>query len=216
MSEALDYLMQARPEAMSHYFAFLKQAGASLDPKTRAIISVLTKVPNRTERGFRQYLRRALAEGASADEILDALLLAFPVIGLAGLVWAVDLLLAMDLPEFRPEALAAAGAQTGEWQALARLEALTPGAQALECAGRRLLVYRAGEAVRCYSSRCPHQGGTVAVGEAGQATARCPRHGWQFDLASGRCTRGGERGLAALATRIEDGEVLVRLPRNES
>ncbi|MFO1268092.1 MAG: hypothetical protein U1F67_15755 [Rubrivivax sp.] len=43
-SDALSYLVKARPEAMGHYFAFLKDAGSHLDPKTRALISVITKV----------------------------------------------------------------------------------------------------------------------------------------------------------------------------
>ena len=33
MSDALNYLLAARPEAMTHYFAFLKDAGKHLDPK---------------------------------------------------------------------------------------------------------------------------------------------------------------------------------------
>ncbi|TAN54626.1 MAG: carboxymuconolactone decarboxylase, partial [Betaproteobacteria bacterium] len=95
MSDALSFLLKARPEAMGHYFAFLKEAGKHLDPKTRALISVITKVHSQTERGVRQYVRRAIAEGCDGTEILDALLMAFPALGLAKIVWAVDVLLAM-------------------------------------------------------------------------------------------------------------------------
>ncbi len=101
MSDALTYLVKARPEAMGAYFKFLKGAGAHLDPKTRNLISVITKVHAQTENGLRQYLTRALREGASADEILDALLMAFPALGLAKIVWAIDVILGMDLPAFR-------------------------------------------------------------------------------------------------------------------
>ena len=97
--------MRARPEAMKNYFGFLKEAGRHLDPKTRAIISVITKVDNQTDAGFRQYLRRAMHEGVSANEILDALLLAFPTLGLTKIVWAMDILLEMDLPEFQLDML---------------------------------------------------------------------------------------------------------------
>ena len=44
-------------------------------------------------------------------EVLDALLMAFPALGLAKIVWAVDILLALDLPESpapRPPLVAAA------------------------------------------------------------------------------------------------------------
>ncbi len=56
MSDALDYLIKARPEAMAAYFKFLKGAGSRLDPKTRNLISVITKVHAQTENGLRQYL----------------------------------------------------------------------------------------------------------------------------------------------------------------
>ena len=110
MSDALDYLAQARPEAIGHYLAFMKDAGKHLEPKTRDLISVITKVHAQTERGFRQYLKRALRDGCTPMEILDALLMAFPALGLTKIVWAVDLILAMDLPEFQPGAMGAAGA----------------------------------------------------------------------------------------------------------
>ena len=36
----------------------------------------------------------------TANEIIDALLVAFPTLGLSKIVWAVDVLLDMDIPEF--------------------------------------------------------------------------------------------------------------------
>ena len=109
MSDALNYLVKARPEAMGHYFSFLKDCGKHLDPKTRDLISVITKVHSQTERGLKQYLNRALRDGCTPAEILDALLMAFPALGLAKIVWAVDVILEMDLPQFQPGALGAEG-----------------------------------------------------------------------------------------------------------
>ena len=105
MSDALNYLIAARPDAILPYFKFLKEAGKRLDIRTRDLISIITKVDVQTEGGFRQYLTRALRNGASPNEVLDALLMAFPTLGLAKIVWAVDILLDMDIPEFRPENL---------------------------------------------------------------------------------------------------------------
>ena len=127
MSDALNYLVKARPEAVGHYFAFLKDCGRHLDPKTRNLISVITKVDAQTERGFRQYLGRALREGCTRPEVLDALLMAFPTLGLAKIVWAVDLILAMDLPEFQPGALRR---RRGDWHDLAATRGVKPGAGA--------------------------------------------------------------------------------------
>ena len=82
MSDALNYLVKVRPEAMTGYFTFLKKAGDHLDVRTRDLISVITKVAVQTEPGFKQYLTRALRNGATPHEIIDALLMAFPVLGL--------------------------------------------------------------------------------------------------------------------------------------
>jgi alkylhydroperoxidase/carboxymuconolactone decarboxylase family protein YurZ len=105
MSDALNYLVAARGDALGHYFKFLKDSGKHLDPKTRDLISVITKVHSQTEGGLKQYLTRALRDGVKPIEIIDALVMAFPALGLAKIVWAAEIILEMDLPEFRPENL---------------------------------------------------------------------------------------------------------------
>ena len=52
MSDALNYLLKVRPETLGHYFAFLKDCGKHLDPKTRNLISVITKVMRRPSGAF--------------------------------------------------------------------------------------------------------------------------------------------------------------------
>jgi alkylhydroperoxidase/carboxymuconolactone decarboxylase family protein YurZ len=91
MSDALEYLVKARPETITSYLKFLKESGKHLDTRSRDLISVITKVAVQTENGFRQYLSRALRNGATPNEILDALLMVFPVLGLAKIVWAFDI-----------------------------------------------------------------------------------------------------------------------------
>ncbi|MCL4184616.1 MAG: Rieske 2Fe-2S domain-containing protein [Burkholderiaceae bacterium] len=205
MSDALKFLVKARPEAMGHYFAFLKDAGKHLDPKTRNLISVITKVHAQTERGLQQYLRRALREGATPAEVIDALLMAFPALGLAKIVWAVDVILAMRLPGFDPEAL---GVES-RWHDLAG-ESEVPVADPLrvERDGRALFVVRTASGVAAYDSRCPHQGTDIPDLAFEDGVLTCPKHGWEFDLASGRCTRHGNVPLKRYDTRLEDGRVL--------
>src|SRR5512140_174817 len=142
MSDALDYLLKVRSDAVPHYFKFLKETGKHLDPKTRALISVITKVHSQTENGLRQYLLRALRDGASPMEVLDALMMAFPALGLAKIVWAVEVILALDLPEFRPENIGSAA----RWHDVAPVAQITDGeATRLDCDGRGLFVYRKGK-----------------------------------------------------------------------
>lgn len=204
MSDALDYLLKVRPEAMGHYFRFVREAGRHLDPKTRSLISVITKVHAQTEAGFRQYLRRALKDGAQPVEIIDALLMAFPALGLTKIVWAIDLLLKMDLPEFRADALAG---ETG-WHPVCSLDDYDVGETVrIDADGRALLVHRTGDGVRIYDAHCPHQA-TLLTEDALEGTRLvCPKHGWEFDVLDGHAVK-GNAPLREYPSRIDDRAVL--------
>lgn len=205
MSQALTYLIKARPDAVGHYFAFLKACGKNLDPKTRNLISVITKVYAQTDRGFRQYLGRALREGATPAEVLDALLMAFPTLGLAKIVWAVDIILEMDLPEFQPGALGAAG----EWHDVLATRTMKAGAvQRVECDGRGLFVYRGAKEWRVYDSRCPHQTTNIPHLALKDCTLTCPKHEWAFDVRSGDCIAKGESPLKRWPSKVVKGRLL--------
>jgi nitrite reductase/ring-hydroxylating ferredoxin subunit/alkylhydroperoxidase/carboxymuconolactone decarboxylase family protein YurZ len=204
MSDALAYLVKARPQAMGHYFAFLKDCGTRLDPKTRNLISVITKVHAQTDRGLRQYLRRALREGCTAEEVLDALLMAFPALGLAKTVWAMDVILAMDLPEFA----AIAQPPAARWRDVVASDSVAPGeTRRIECDGRSLFVHRDGERWRVYDSRCPHEGNDLQHLALDGHTLTCPRHGWRFDIRTGACTAHGDRPLQQWECRVTEGRL---------
>jgi nitrite reductase/ring-hydroxylating ferredoxin subunit/alkylhydroperoxidase/carboxymuconolactone decarboxylase family protein YurZ len=203
MSDALNYLIKARPEAMTAYFSFLKQSETHLDTRTRDLISVITKVAVQTEGGFRQYLTRALRNGATPHEVIDALLMAFPVLGLAKIVWATDILLDMDIPEFRPENLDA----QPEWRDVAALEEI-PEAAYFEVDGRHLFTWRKGDEISVYDSRCPHQVTDIPHLSLEGTTLTCPKHEWAFDIESGECIAKGKRPLNKFAHKTENGRLL--------
>jgi nitrite reductase/ring-hydroxylating ferredoxin subunit/alkylhydroperoxidase/carboxymuconolactone decarboxylase family protein YurZ len=213
MSDALSYLVKARPQEMGAYFAFLKGAGSRLDPKTRNLISVITKVHAQTENGLRQYLKRALREGATPDEVLDALLMAFPALGLAKIVWAVDVILGMNLPEFALDRLAAeapAAAPEPTWHDVIAESALVDGAAVrASCDGHGVFVFRRGAVVRVYDSRCPHESTDIPELALDGTRLTCPKHEWAFDIESGRCVAKGSTPLTLRPHRIEAGRVLV-------
>lgn len=208
MSDALDYLVQARPEAMGHYFSFLKDAGKHLDPKTRNLISVITKVDAQTERGFRQYLKRALKEGCTPLEIIDALLMAFPTLGLSKIVWATDIILAMQLPGFAPEALR--GAQPRWHDVMATADLPDGEVRRMDCAGRGLFVYREGSHFKVYDSLCPHQGTDIPQLALQGLTLTCPKHDWAFDVPSGACIRNGKTPLTPIEAKVENDRLMAR------
>ena len=207
MSDALNFLVKARPEAMGHYFKFLKDCGKHLDPKTRDLISVITKVHSQTERGFRQYLKRALQGGCSPAEVLDALLMAFPTLGLAKIVWAVDIILAMDLPQFQ-------AMQTGgesAWHDLMAEGDLAPGAATrIDCNGRSLFVHHGEDGWKVFDSRCPHQTTDIPHLALKGITLTCPKHEWTFDLRSGQCTAKGDQPLKQWPSKVADARLLAR------
>lgn len=205
MSDALSYLMKARPDAMASYFAFLKESGKHLDPKTRAIISVITKVDNQTRAGFKQYLKRALKEGVSANEIIDALLTAFPTLGLSKIIWAMDLLLEMDLPEFQLENLG----QEPEWHRICSRMELDADVTYKVHDGKGVFIYAGDEGLRVFDSQCPHQSTCMTGEKLEDYELSCPKHGWRFDLRTGHCIAKGDKPLVSLQHKIENDYLLV-------
>ncbi len=229
MSDALNYLLAARPEALTHYFKFLKDAGKHLDPKTRNLISVITKVDAQTERGFKQYLGRALREGCSPAEVLDALLMAFPTLGLAKIIWAVDIILAMNLPGFDPAAMRAqlsGDAETAQsepnptdkpadsaetWHDVLTTAALADGQTTrVDSHGRGLFITRDGDAYTVFDSHCSHQRTDMPLSALADCTLTCPKHQWGFNIKTGACLKEGGSPLLRLPAKAVGGRVLVQ------
>lgn len=205
MSDALDYLVKVRGDALGHYFKFLKDAGKHLDPKTRDLISIITKVHSQTEGGFKQYLTRALREGCTPMEVIDALLMAFPALGLAKIVWATEILLEMGLPEFSPELINA----KPEWRDVMAVADIASGeVKRVDCGARSVFVYREGEAFKVYDSHCPHQVTNIPQLACEGKTLTCPKHHWKFDITTGACIEKGKHPLKEFPSKVENGRLL--------
>jgi nitrite reductase (NADH) small subunit len=72
-------------------------------------------------------------------------------------------------------------------------------------------------------NRCPHHGAPLCLGRvrervtgspgryqlAGRAALRCPWHGWEFDLETGRCLEDDSMRVAVYPAKVERGHVLV-------
>lgn len=205
MSKALDYLSKARPDAMEAYFSFLRANGAALDPKTRALISIITKVANQTEAGLRQYSRKAVREGTTADEILDAIMMAFPALGLSKTLWAVDILLDCGVLAELPDAAAAAG----EWHDVCAADESVP-VRLVECGDLPLFVSHRDGRWRVFEARCPHHDTNLSSCRIQGGAVECPLHGWRFDLHTGACIRFGTKDLREFPARVEAARVLVQ------
>jgi nitrite reductase/ring-hydroxylating ferredoxin subunit len=197
VSKALKYLSEARPEAMEAYFSFLRKNGERLDPRTRALISIITKVANQTESGLRQYALKAVRDGISSDEILDSIMMAFPALGLSKTIWAIDVLLDCgvlihDNPDVE---------QDSQWHDICAVDSEYEF-QILECDGRNVFASRDKDAWRVFDAKCTHHGASLAFCDIRSGEVECPLHGWRFSLKNGDCVRFGMKDLEEMETKV--------------
>ena len=211
MSKALDYLIKTKPEAMGAYFQFLKASGKHLDKKTAALISLITKVHSKTANGLRQYLPRALKEGASAHEILDALLFALPALGFSKIVWAVDVILEMDLPEFN--ALLTTAKTPVENVSLGQIDQF-PVATTVYFRSNKKNYYINRKGVEnfiVFEAVCPHQNTPLNETCLNGDKITCPMHGWSFSASSGESIDGNKHCLKQVPVQIADGKLIANM-----
>ena len=85
--------------------------------------------------------------------------------------------------------------------------------QSVSAAGTPVLLVRRAGSVRAYANKCPHLGATLAAGSLANGFLRCPLHGWEFDAATGRCSRPcGEAALRPYDVRVAGGTIFVEIP----
>tara|TARA_B100000809_G_scaffold258744_1_gene302472 strand:- start:5300 stop:5983 length:684 start_codon:yes stop_codon:yes gene_type:complete len=219
-SRGLAYLQQARPEAVRHLLKFFGESGRNLEPRTRFLISIVTKVINFSPRGLQQYVPRALKEGASAAEIIDAVLCSYPCAGLTRVVDALDVILDMGLPEFEipgeepglPAEDAPADPEEGEWREIARREDFSKdGRLEVNVGDRCLAAFDIDGEVLVIDGLCPHRSGPLIRGQLEGKVVTCPIHHWQFDLESGVSQDNPGAKVGTYEVRVEDdGRILVR------
>jgi nitrite reductase/ring-hydroxylating ferredoxin subunit len=120
-------------------------------------------------------------------------------------VWAADVILAMDLPEFRIENLDA----KPDWHDLLAADAAANDEVThADCKGRSLFIYRKGAEYRVYDSRCPHQVTNIPHLALQGKRLTCPKHQWAFDVTTGQCVEKGNRPLHEFKAKIENGRLL--------
>ena len=83
---------------------------------------------------------------------------------------------------------------------------------ALSVGEKQVALVREGGALFALDGRCPHQGGPLGEGNICEGALRCPWHGYDFELKTGK-GRGNEHAVEALKVREENGRVEIALPR---
>ncbi len=216
MSEALDYLLKVRKDAIEPYFQFLKEGGKHLDDKTRSLLSVITKVDAKTEAGLKQYLKRALKQGNSADEILDAMLTCMPTLGLSKIIWAVDIIIKMELPEFDPDKLGKIDkgkkkqSKKKQWHKVTSIDETKEGVSHHEYEGKTCFVTREGNDFQVFDTICPHKSANIPCDAIDGIIVVCPMHQWKFNMENGECIeKGNQQPLNKLEYKVEDSYLCV-------
>jgi nitrite reductase/ring-hydroxylating ferredoxin subunit len=84
----------------------------------------------------------------------------------------------------------------------------------VEAGGRSLLLRRKERQFTAMELICAHQGARLGEEHIGpNLIATCPRHGWQYDLRTGRCkTRPEYLPLPSYEVHLQGGELWVDLP----
>ena len=83
---------------------------------------------------------------------------------------------------------------------------------ALAVGEKQVALVREGGTLFALDGRCPHQGGPLGEGNICEGALRCPWHGYDFELKTGK-GRGNEHAVEALKVREENGQVKIALPR---
>jgi nitrite reductase (NADH) small subunit len=103
------------------------------------------------------------------------------------------------------------------------------GCRVVQIDGRPVAVLSVGDDFFAVSDRCPHRGAPMSAGSVGgtlvasapqqfvygrhERVLRCPWHGWEFDLESGRSILEPRRvGLRVFPVTCENGQVVLHAP----
>jgi nitrite reductase (NADH) small subunit len=99
------------------------------------------------------------------------------------------------------------------WHRVATVADCPPGSSLEAIAGDRIVaLYNVDGEFRALDGVCPHQGGPLGKGRLEGCIVTCPWHGWQFDVRDGQHQLSATIRQERFDVRVEDGDVMVRLP----
>ena len=111
------------------------------------------------------------------------------------------------------KAAKASEAATETWIPVGKASDFAEGkVNALSVGEKQVALVRQRGALSALDGRCPHQGGPLGEGNICEGALRCPWHGYDFELKTGK-GRGNEHAVEALKVREENGHVEIALPR---
>lgn len=82
--------------------------------------------------------------------------------------------------------------------------------------GRHVAIIRNKDgSFRAMEGGCKHQNADLTTGQVKDGIVTCSWHGWQYDIESGECIRGGKAPLRSYECVVEGENILISLhPKN--
>jgi len=103
-----------------------------------------------------------------------------------------------------------AKAPPARWLKVSSLSRLSPGvAGEIKVRGRSIAVFDTGRGFYAVEGLCRHMNARLANGILCDTKVRCRWHGWEYDLANGKCLTKERRPLATYRVKLERGVVFV-------
>ncbi len=85
------------------------------------------------------------------------------------------------------------------------------GKKVVSVSGRDILLVNVKGAIFAVENECPHQGSPMNAAVVKDGYISCPRHGYRFNLADGRCAEHPECKLATFPVQLNGDEISVDL-----
>jgi nitrite reductase/ring-hydroxylating ferredoxin subunit len=94
------------------------------------------------------------------------------------------------------------------WLPVSDVAGLPPGTSAIVPTGDGdVAVFNVEGTLRAIDNHCLHRGGSLGLGCVRDGVVSCPRHGWRYDLATGRRIGTAHVHLACYPVRVADGRI---------
>ena len=83
------------------------------------------------------------------------------------------------------------------------------GKKVVSVSGREILLVNIKGVIHACENECPHQGTPLTAAVVKDGYISCPRHGYRFSLADGRCADHPELTLKTFPVRISGDDILI-------
>ena len=85
------------------------------------------------------------------------------------------------------------------------------GKKVVSVSGREILLINVKGNIFAVENECPHQGSPLSAAVVKDGYISCPRHGYRFNLADGRCAEHPEFVLATFPVQLSGEAIFVNL-----